>query len=213
MFIYKAQILCYNAKWDSIPGEDVRMAGLVLASASPRRRELLALLGAAFTVDAPEVDETTDLGAREAVQLLSLRKALAAAALHPGEIILAADTLVAVDDRPLGKPADEAEAFRMLRSLADREHHVFTGVTVVDARGGVHAGLDVSSVRFGPMSDREILGYIATGEPMDKAGAYALQGRAAAWIERVDGTPSGVIGLPLPLTRRLLQEAGLWAAD
>ncbi len=189
------------------------MAGLVLASASPRRRELLALLGAAFTVDAPEVDETTDLGAREAVQLLSRRKALAAAELHPGAVILAADTLVAVDDRPLGKPADADEACRMLTALAGRTHHVYTGVTVVDARGGPHAGLDASEVTFGPMTDEEKHAYIATGEPMDKAGAYALQGRAAAWIESVNGTPSGVIGLPLPLTRRLLAAAGLRASD
>ncbi|MBR4711664.1 MAG: septum formation protein Maf [Clostridia bacterium] len=183
------------------------MPALILASASPRRRELLTLLGVPFEVDAPEVDETTGLGAREAVQALSRRKALAAAALHPGRVILAADTLVAVDDRPLGKPMDEEDAFRMLTALAGREHHVYTGVTVVDARGGLHTGLDVSVVRFGPMSDAEKRAYIATGEPMDKAGAYALQGRAAAWIEEVRGTPSGVIGLPLPLTRRLLAAA------
>ena len=179
-------------------------ATLILASASPRRRELLQLLGYPFLVDAPEVDETCPLGAREAVQELSRRKALAAAALHPGCVILAADTLVAIDNVPLGKPADRADAHRMLRMLSGREHHVYTGVSCVSAQGVLTQGLDASTVRFAGMSDEEIDRYIATGEPMDKAGAYALQGGAAAWIEEVRGTPSGVIGLPLPLTRRLL---------
>ena len=175
---------------------------LILASASPRRRELLSLLGLRFVVDAPEVDEDTDLGAREAVQELSRRKALAAAAQHPGRTVLAADTLVALENRPLGKPSDEQDAFRMLRMLSGRWHQVYTGVCCVDAAGIVHSGLDVSEVRFGKMADSEILAYIRTGEPMDKAGAYALQGHAGAYIEEVRGVPSGIIGLPLPLTRR-----------
>ena len=180
-------------------------ASLILASASPRRRELLQLLGYPFVVDAPEVDEDCPLGAREAVAALSRRKALAAAAQHPGCVILAADTLVAIDNMPLGKPADAADAHRMLRMLSGREHHVYTGVSVVSADGVLTGGLDASTVRFAQMSDAEIDRYIATGEPMDKAGAYALQGMAGAWIEEVRGTPSGVIGLPLPLTRRLLE--------
>ena len=184
------------------------MPRLILASASPRRSQLLRLLGIPFEVDAPEVDETTDLPPREAVQLLSRRKALAGASLHPGCIVLAADTLVALEDTPLGKPRDEAEAFRMLRSLSGREHHVYTGVCCVAPDGSLRAGLDTSRVRFSPMTDAEIRAYIATGEPMDKAGAYALQGGAAAWIESLQGSPSGVIGLPLPLTRRLLAECG-----
>ncbi len=187
------------------------MPELILASASPRRQELLKRLGFRFTVAAADVDEHTDAGAMEAVQALSRRKALAAAELHPGCVILAADTLVAVDNVPLGKPADAADAHRMLRLLAGREHHVYTGVCCVSAAGDVYAGLDASEVRFGEMSDAEIDAYIATGEPMDKAGAYALQGGAAAWIEEVRGTPSGIIGLPLPLTRRLLQQCGLRA--
>ena len=185
------------------------MPKLILASASPRRSQLLRLLGFPFVVDAPEVDESTDLGARDAVQLLSKRKALAGAALHPDCVVLAADTLVALEDVPLGKPRDEEDAFRMLRSLSGREHHVYTGVCCAAPDGSLHAGLDTSLVRFCEMSDTEIRAYIATGEPMDKAGAYALQGGAAAWIEEVRGTPSGVIGLPLPLTRRLLAECGL----
>lgn len=182
---------------------------LVLASASPRRRELLALTGLRFAVDAPEVDEHTGLGAKAAVTELARRKAHAAAAMHPGEIVLAADTLVALEDQPLGKPRDEADAFHMLRALSGRWHQVYTGVAVIAADGTLHEGLDISSVRFASMTEDDIRRYIATREPMDKAGAYALQGMAGLWIEEVRGTPSGVIGLPLPLTRRLLQECGL----
>ncbi|MGN0746301.1 MAG: Maf family protein [Aristaeellaceae bacterium] len=182
---------------------------LVLASASPRRRELLALTGIPFIIDAPQVDEHCSLGAREAVAELSRRKAEAGALLHPGKVILASDTLVAVDDRPLGKPRDEEDAFRMLRSLSGRWHHVYTGVCVVDAQGGMHAGVDATAVRFGEMTDGEIRAYIATGEPMDKAGSYALQGIAGLWVEEISGSASNVIGLPLTLTRRLLHEAGL----
>ena len=182
---------------------------LVLASASPRRRELLALTGIPFIIDAPQVDEHCSLGARDAVAALSRRKAEAGARMHPGKVILASDTLVAVDDTPLGKPHDEEDAFRMLRSLSGRWHHVYTGVCVVDARGGVHSGVDATAVRFGDMTDGEIRAYIATGEPMDKAGSYALQGIAGLWVEEISGSASNVIGLPLTLTRRLLQEAGL----
>ena len=182
---------------------------LVLASGSPRRKELLSLTGLPFIIDAPDVDEHTDLGAGEAVLELSRRKALAAAAKHPGMAVLGSDTLVAIENRPLGKPADEEDAFRMLRMLSGREHQVYTGVTVVSADGQVFSGVDASDVRFREMTDREIRAYIATGEPLDKAGAYALQGIASLWIERVSGTPSGVIGLPMPLTAELLARAGL----
>ncbi len=182
---------------------------LILASQSPRRRELLSLTGIPFEVDAPEVDETCTLGARDAVLELSRRKALAAAARHPGKVILASDTLVAVDDVPLGKPADEADAFRMLRSLSGRWHQVYTGVCVISAAGDVYAEVDATDVRFGPMSDEAIRAYIATGEPMDKAGAYALQGIAGLWIEEIRGSHTNVIGLPLTLTRKLLENCGL----
>lgn len=182
---------------------------LILASGSPRRRELLAYTGLRFLIDAPEVDEHTDLGAHDAVLELSRRKAQAAARLHPGCVVLGSDTLVAIDDHPLGKPVDEEDAFRMLRLLSGRMHQVYTGVTCIAADGTVHSGVDASNVRFAQMTDEEIRAYIATGEPMDKAGAYALQGIAGLWIEAVEGTPSGVIGLPLPLTRQLLAECGL----
>ena len=182
---------------------------LILASASPRRRELLSLTGLPFAVDAPDVDESCTLPPREAVLELSRRKALAAAKLHPGCVILAADTLVAVDNAALGKPQDEAEAFRMLRSLSGRWHEVYTGVTVVDAQGNFHSEADETAVHFEPMSDEAIRRYIATKEPMDKAGAYAVQGIAGLWIDQLKGSHSNVIGLPLALTRRLLEDCGV----
>ena len=185
------------------------MPDLILASASPRRRELLSLMGLTFLIDAPDVDEHTVLGAREAVQELSRRKALAAAGHHPGEIVLAADTLVALNDVPFGKPQDEEDAARMLRSLSDVWHQVYTGVCVVSRKGEVFSGLDTSEVHFQAMTEGEIRAYIRSGEPMDKAGAYALQGMGGMFISEVRGTPSGIIGLPLPLTRELLARCGL----
>ncbi len=182
---------------------------LILASASPRRRELLGLTGLAFTVDAPDVDESCDLPPREAVKELSRRKALAAAKLHPGCVILAADTLVSVDDTALGKPHDAEEAFRMLHSLSGRWHQVYTGVTVVATDGRVLSEVDGTDVHFEPMTDAAIRRYIATGEPMDKAGAYAVQGVAGLWIDQLCGSHTNVIGLPMALTRRLLEQVGL----
>ena len=182
---------------------------LILASASPRRRELLALTGLPFTVDAPDVDESCTLPPREAVMELSRRKAQAAAALHPGCIILAADTLVSVDETALGKPRDEADAFRMLRALSGRWHQVYTGVTVVDANGNAHSAVDGTDVRFEAMSDEAIRRYISTGEPMDKAGSYAVQGIAGLWISELRGSHTNVIGLPMALVRRMLEGCGL----
>lgn len=182
---------------------------LILASASPRRRELLSLTGLPFTVDAPDVDETCSLPPREAVVELSRRKAIAAAALHPGCAVLAADTLVAVDDEALGKPHDEADAFRMLRALSGRWHQVYTGVTVIGADGVIRSEADATDVHFEPMSDEAIRRYIATSEPADKAGAYAVQGIAGMWIDQLRGSHTNVIGLPLALTRRLLEACGL----
>ena len=124
------------------------MPDLILASASPRRRELLSLTGLTFTIDAAEVDEHTSLGAKEAVQELCRRKALAVASRHPGEIVLAADTLVAMHDIPFGKPEDEEDACRMLRSLSGKWHQVYTGVCAVSRDGQVFTGLDTSDVHF-----------------------------------------------------------------
>lgn len=182
---------------------------LILASASPRRRELLSLTGLPFTVDAPEVDETCDLPPREAVQEISRHKALAGAQAHPGCAVLAADTLVAVDDIALGKPRDEDDAARMLRLLSGRWHQVYTGVCAVSPDGAIHAAFDQTDVRFADMPEEAIRRYIASGEPMDKAGAYAVQGIAGLWIEELRGSHTNVIGLPLALTRRLLEACGL----
>ena len=185
------------------------MSDLILASASPRRRELLALTGLSFTVDAADVDEHTSLGALEAVSELCRRKALCVAARHPGEIVLAADTLVAMHDIPFGKPENEEDAVRMLRLLSGNSHQVHTGVCVVSREGTCFEGVDTSTVTFLPLTEEDIRAYVATGEPMDKAGAYALQGIAGMFIREVRGTPSGVIGLPMPLTRSLLMQCGV----
>ena len=185
------------------------MEKLILASSSPRRRELLGLMGIDFEIDSADVDETCALPAREAVAELSRRKARAVAARHPGKVILAADTLVAVDHRPLGKPADEEEAFQMLCRLRNRKHQVFTGVTVVGREGEMVTEVDASDVHFMDISDEEIRRYVATGEPMDKAGSYALQGAAGMWIDRVEGSYSGIIGLPMHLVRQLLARCGV----
>lgn len=182
---------------------------LILASASPRRRELLGLTGLPFLIDAPDVDETCSLPPREAVKELSRRKALAAAKLHPGCVILAADTLVSVDEKALGKPQDAEDAFRMLSLLSGKWHQVYTGVTVVDIGGSLHCEADVTDVHFEEMSADAIRRYIATGEPMDKAGAYAVQGIAGLWIDQLRGSHTNVIGLPMALTRRLLEKCGL----
>ena len=199
--------------------ERLKQRTIVLASASPRRSELVALAGIPYVIRPADIDEDLEDGGdiRTKIEALSRAKAAHVAQMLAddpelsGAPVLGADTSVVVDGRIFGKPVGEADAHRMLRLLAGREHHVYTGVCCVSAAGDVYAGLDASEVRFGEMSDAEIDAYIATGEPMDKAGAYALQGGAAAWIEEVRGTPSGIIGLPLPLTRRLLQQCGLRA--
>ena len=180
------------------------MYELILASRSPRRSELLKRLGLSFDTDAPDVDEECSLPASEAVLLLSSRKA----DMHPGKYILAADTLVSVGGKTLGKPAGENDAAVMLRLLSGRTHQVYTGVTVISPGGDIFSGLDCTDVTFSRLSEEEIRSYILTGEPMDKAGAYALQGIAGMWVEHLDGSDTSVIGLPLYLVRRLLTRAG-----
>ena len=184
------------------------METIVLASGSPRRRELLSRLSVPFEVITADVDETCSLGARAAVYELACRKARAVAALCPGRYVLAADTLVALEDQPLGKPADEEAAAAMLRRLSGKTHQVHTGVCVISPSGALFADTDTSDVTFAPLSEQVIRDYIATGEPMDKAGAYALQGQAALWIPEIRGSATGIIGLPLFLTGFLLRQAG-----
>ena len=184
------------------------MDNLVLASRSPRRCELLSRIGLTFETDAPDVDETCSLPAGEAVGILSRRKAEAAAKAHPGCFILAADTLVSYLDEALGKPHDPQDAVRMLRMLSGKTHQVYTGVTVISPDGRIYSSTDRTDVTFAPVDDAEIEAYVLTGEPMDKAGAYALQGRAGMWITHLDGSDTSVIGLPLYLVRALLLQAG-----
>lgn len=202
-------ILCPDEIYDLNGGNPMTAPALILASASPRRRELLALTGLPFTVDAPDVNEDCDLAPADAVAELSRRKAEAAALLHPDCVVLAADTLVSVDDTALGKPRDEADAARMLRSLSDRWHQVYTGVTVIAPDGRRWTETDVTDVHFEAMSDEAIRAYIATKEPLDKAGAYAVQGIAGLWIDQLRGSHTNVIGLPMATTRRLLAACGL----
>jgi septum formation protein len=184
----------------------------VLASASPRRRELLARLVAEFESRPSDVDETPRPGEspRALVERLALAKAEAAA--RPGEIALGADTEVALDGEVLGKPADAGAARRMLRRLAGREHEVWSGVALVDRRGERtrrEVGSGLTKVRFRALADAEIAAYADSGEPLDKAGAYAIQGGAAGFVAGLDGELTNVVGLPLPLVGELLARAGI----
>ncbi len=181
---------------------------IVLASGSPRRRELLAQLGVTFEVRPADLDESVIPGETPAAYVERLARAKATAVAGPGELVIAADTTVDVDDEILGKPADAAEAAAMLTRLAGRAHQVHTGVAVA-AHGAVRSGVVVTTVRFAPLSPATVAWYVATGEPLDKAGAYALQGIGGALVEAVDGSVSNVIGLPLVETVRLVRAMGV----
>lgn len=182
---------------------------LILASGSPRRRELLAGMGYEFEICAPDVDEHDCGHAREIVRVLALRKAHAAAAQFTCGTIIASDTLVSLDGAPLGKPTDTADAVRMLRSLSGREHEVFTGVCVLDAASGRElVRVERTGVWFRSLEESEIDAYIATGEPMDKAGAYAIQGGAGAFVQRLDGSFENVMGFPVEAVREMLRQFG-----
>ena len=139
---------------------------------------------------------------------LSRRKATAVCERHPNSLIIGADTIVVYDDEILGKPSDEKEALDMLMYLSGRTHQVFTGVTIIPPSGEVFTASDRTDVTFCEIPDEEIRSYVATGDPLDKAGSYALQGRAALWVTRIEGCDTSVIGLPLYLVRRLLLLAG-----
>lgn len=183
---------------------------LILASGSPRRRELLGRMGYEFQICSPDVDEHVSGHARDIVRTLAVRKARAAAERFDRGVIIASDTLVSLDGAPLGKPADADDARRMLRALSGREHEVFTGVCVIDAQTGMEeAQVDRTGVRFRPLTDAEIDAYVATGEPMDKAGAYAIQGGAGAFVESLDGSFENVMGFPVDVAGELLAGFGL----
>lgn len=180
---------------------------LILASGSPRRRELLAGMGYRFEIIVPDVDEHVSGHARDVVGILSRRKAQAVADAQDQGVIIASDTLVSLNGEALGKPEDEADAHRMLRILSDNTHEVFTGVTIIDAASGkTETRVVRTGVRFRALSDAEILDYIATGEPMDKAGAYGIQGGAGKFVEELDGSYENVIGFPVDEIRNMLSD-------
>ncbi|HEV3075159.1 MAG TPA: Maf family protein [Thermoanaerobaculia bacterium] len=182
---------------------------LVLASGSPRRRELLAGLGLAFTVRAADVDETPHPGEMPAACVRRLALAKATARSEAGELVLGADTVVVLDGQLLGKPRDPADACRMLAAIAGREHTVLTGVTLHgESQGRQETTVEASRVRLARMSPREIDWYVATGEPLDKAGSYAVQGVGALFVEAIYGNYTNVVGLPLPATCRLFSALG-----
>ena len=183
---------------------------LVLASASPRRRELLGRLGLAFEQRAAGTDETPRPGEEPEALVVRLALAKARTAARPGEIALGADTEVAIDGVVLGKPADEADARRMLSALSGRAHEVWTGVALVAPVAGDGARELAracrTEVRFRDLRADEIAAYVASGEHADKAGAYAIQGGASRFVEAIVGELTNVVGLPLPLVSELLAE-------
>lgn len=181
---------------------------LILASGSPRRRELLDLMGLTYTVETPDVDESFSGRPSETVMEISRRKAAAVAARHSDSIIIAADTLVFADGA-LGKPHTPERAKEMLRSLAGNWHHVYTGITVINTRSGrILRNVDKTRVHIVPMTEQEIDAYVATGEPLDKAGAYGIQGMGGMFVDRIDGSYSNVVGLPMSMLRIMLAQVG-----
>ena len=181
---------------------------LILASGSPRRRELLDLMGLTYTVETPDVDESFSGRPSATVMEISRRKAAAVAARHSDSIIIAADTLVFADGA-LGKPHTPERAKEMLRSLAGNWHHVYTGITVINTRSGrVLRNVDKTRVHLVPMTEQEIDAYVATGEPLDKAGAYGIQGMGGMFVDRIDGSYSNVVGLPMSMLRIMLAQVG-----
>jgi septum formation protein len=186
---------------------------VILASNSPRRRELLAQVGMTFLVAPANVDESVRDSEmpRDYAERLSLDKARAAASRVREGIVIAADTIVVVGDAILGKPSDAADVHRMLSALSGKKHEVITGLAVMDAATGKSVvRTSVTRVWFRDLSDREISAYIATGEPMDKAGAYGIQERGALLVERIEGCYSNVVGLPLSLLGEMLREFGVY---
>ena len=184
---------------------------LLLASASPRRAELLRAAGFAFDVQPADADEALQPGedASAYVQRLAEAKARAVLPSAAGRLVLAADTTVVLDEEILGKPESAGDATRMLRMLANRRHRVLTGVTVAASSTRLATRVETTAVEFGPMSEREIAWYVATGEPLDKAGAYGVQGLASRYVTRIDGSYSNVVGLPVALVYAMLREFAL----
>ena len=181
---------------------------IILASASPRRRELLGKLYDDFDVITADVDETLPDGVlpREGVELLAVRKGAVIASKHNDAVVISSDTLVEMDNMPLGKPISREDAFRMLSMLSGKHHNVHTGVAV-HYNGVVKSGVATARVKFYTLNDAEIWDYIDTNEPMDKAGSYAIQGIGGKFIEGYDGDFDTIMGLSVSLTRELIDQA------
>lgn len=193
------------------------MHRLILASASPRRRELLTQAGFTFDVHPAHINEDVGPGEDPIAYVVRLAREKAEAVFAeiasksvapPQGVVLGADTTVTLDGHILAKPADAADAARMLRMLSGRTHRVITGVAVATAKG-TEVAAEVTGVQFLTLGDDDIAAYVATGEPMDKAGAYGIQGLAARWIPRVEGCYFNVVGLPLALVSAMLEAASL----
>ena len=183
---------------------------LILASASPRRRELLAVAGFRVHVDPADVDERQLAGESPDayVTRVAVAKAAAGLARHPDDVVLGADTTVVIDGEVLGKPRDDDEAARMLTRLSGRRHEVLTGVAVLVGRNVV-TRTERTQVWFTELSPGDVMGYVESGEARDKAGAYAIQGLAARFIPRIEGSYSNVVGLPVATVWEMLREAGV----
>jgi septum formation protein len=189
---------------------------LILASASPRRQDLLRNAGIEFRVQPTDIPEVPRPGEspQRCAERLACEKAQVIAWEHPGDLVLGADTIVVVNDQILGKPRDAADAARMLRLLSGRSHQVITGVSLMGPSGPssrssfVDTRSETTVVNMTGFNAAEIENYIASGEPMDKAGAYAIQGIASRWISRIEGDYSNVVGLPVALVYRMLREHG-----
>ena len=183
---------------------------LVLASASPRRAEILASLGLGFRVRPARIPEERRPGERPAeyAERLARQKAVAVAATEPDALVVGGDTVVILGETVLEQPDDGEAAVEMLRRLSGRSHRVATGVAVVEPDGAVHSGVRSTRVRFRAFDDDEARAYVATGEPLDKAGAYGIQGRGAALVHEIEGEYSTVVGLSVSLLLELLARAG-----
>jgi septum formation protein len=182
---------------------------IVLASGSPRRSEIMNSVGWPFTKDVPDIDESERDGEmpEDYVRRLAAEKAQAVAHSHPGEIVLAADTTVVIDGKIIGKPTDEAHARQMIEMLSGNWHEVLTGVAVAK-NGNSEVGMQRTRVKFAPMSDAEIAFLVSEGDPLDKAGAYAVQAQAALFIEAIDGDYWNVVGLPISLVYEMVKKVG-----
>lgn len=190
---------------------------LVLASASPRRQEILRNAGIAFVVEPSHVPEIPQDGEspKTYAERLARDKAVEVSKRHPEDFVLGADTVVVVNDTMLEKPTDTKDAARMLRLLSGKTHEVTTGVCLLwpqlrTEHRGLRTAAETTLVTMNDLTDNDIAAYIATGEPMDKAGAYAIQGIASRWISRIEGDYFNVVGLPVALVYRMLREGGAW---